>query len=195
MWLYKNIKCSRLIANIRLLKLILIQLIIIDKGGMIMLVLGIDPGTAITGFGLVKKDRRELLIDYGTITTPAGMDMPSRLCKINRELTAIINKYQPDAAAVEELFYHKNSKTVITVAQARGVALMTLAAGGLPIAEYTPLQVKQAVVGYGNAEKKQVQLMVQKILNMEELPRPDDAADALAIAICHLHSVRLGRYF
>jgi len=194
-WLYKNIKCSRLIANIRLLKLILIQLIIIDKGGMIMLVLGIDPGTAITGFGLVKKDRRELLIDYGTITTPAGMDMPSRLCKINRELTAIINKYQPDAAAVEELFYHKNSKTVITVAQARGVALMTLAAGGLPIAEYTPLQVKQAVVGYGNAEKKQVQLMVQKILNMEELPRPDDAADALAIAICHLHSVRLGRYF
>ena len=160
-----------------------------------MLVLGIDPGTAITGFGLVKKDRRELLIDYGTITTPAGMDMPSRLCKINRELTAIINKYQPDAAAVEELFYHKNSKTVITVAQARGVALMTLAAGGLPIAEYTPLQVKQAVVGYGNAEKKQVQLMVQKILNMEELPRPDDAADALAIAICHLHSVRLGRYF
>ena len=195
MWLYKNIKCSRLIANIRLLKLILIQLIIIDKGGMIMLVLGIDPGTAITGFGLVKKDRRELLIDYGTITTPAGMDMPSRLCKINRELTAIINKYQPDAAAVEELFYHKNSKTVITVAQARGVALMTLAAGGLPIAEYTPLQVKQAVVGYGNAEKKQVQLMVQKILNMKELPRPDDAADALAIAICHLHSVRLGRYF
>ncbi len=195
MWLYKNIKCSRLIANIRLLKLILIQLIIIDKGGMIMLVLGIDPGTAITGFGLVKKDRRELLIDYGTITTPAGMDMPARLCKINRELTAIINKYQPDAAAVEELFYHKNSKTVITVAQARGVALMTLAAGGLPIAEYTPLQVKQAVVGYGNAEKKQVQLMVQKILNMEELPRPDDAADALAIAICHLHSVRLGRYF
>lgn len=161
-----------------------------------MLVLGIDPGTAITGFGLVKKDHnRELLIDYGTITTPAGMDMPSRLCKINRELTAIINKYQPDAAAVEELFYQKNSKTVITVAQGRGVALMTLAAEGVPIAEYTPLQVKQAVVGYGNAQKKQVQLMVQKILNIDTIPRPDDAADALAIAICHLHSVKLGSYY
>lgn len=161
-----------------------------------MLVLGIDPGTAITGFGLVQKEKnQELLIDYGTINTPAGMDMPSRLCKINRDLTAIIKKYQPDAAAVEELFYQKNAKTVITVAQARGVALMTLAIEGVAIAEYTPLQVKQAVVGYGNAQKKQVQLMVQNILKMDILPRPDDAADALAIAICHLHSFRLGSYY
>jgi crossover junction endodeoxyribonuclease RuvC len=160
-----------------------------------MLVLGIDPGTATTGYGLVKKEgNRELLVAYGTINTPPAMDMPSRLCQINSELTALIAQYHPDAAAVEELFYQKNSKTVITVAQARGVALMTLAAQGLFIAEYTPLQVKQAVVGYGSAQKKQVQLMVQRILKMDALPRPDDAADALAIAICYLHSFLLGSY-
>lgn len=161
-----------------------------------MLVLGIDPGTAITGFGLVEKNgSKELLVDYGIISTPASLAMPLRLCKINHELTAIIDKYKPDAAAVEELFYQKNSKTVITVAQGRGVALMTLADKGVAIAEYTPLQVKQAVVGYGNAQKKQIQLMVQKILHMDVLPHPDDAADALAIALCHLHSFRLGSFY
>lgn len=157
-----------------------------------MLVLGIDPGTAITGYGLVSDEKgKKSLIDYGVIRTPAGMDMPSRLCKINRELNSLISRYNPDAAAIEELFYQKNSKTVISVAQGRGVAMMTAAAAGLYVAEYTPLQVKQSVVGYGNADKKQVQLMVKHILGMDTMPRPDDAADALAVAICHLHSYKM----
>lgn len=161
-----------------------------------MLVLGIDPGTATTGYGLVKDEKgREVLVAYGTIRTPAGMDMSLRLCKINRELNLIIDKFKPDAVGIEELFYQKNSKTVITVAQGRGVAMMTAANAGLPVAEYTPLQVKQAVVGYGNADKRQVQLMVKNILKMDTMPRPDDAADALAIAICHLHSYRVARLF
>lgn len=161
-----------------------------------MLVLGIDPGTATTGYGLVKDEKgREVLVAYGTIRTPAGMDMSLRLCKINRELNLIIDKFKPDAVGIEELFYQKNSKTVITVAQGRGVAMMTAANAGLPVAEYTPLQVKQAVVGYGNADKRQVQLMVKNILKMDTMPRPDDAADALAIAICHLHSYRAARLF
>jgi crossover junction endodeoxyribonuclease RuvC len=159
-----------------------------------MLALGIDPGTATTGYGLVKDDGgKEVLVAYGTIRTPAGMDMPLRLCKINQELSLLIQKYKPDAVGIEELFYQKNSKTVITVAQGRGVAMMTAASAGLPVAEYTPLQVKQAVVGYGNADKRQVQLMVKHILAMDTLPRPDDAADALAVAICHLHSYRISR--
>lgn len=157
-----------------------------------MLVLGIDPGTAITGFGLIKSHQgREEVITYGSIRTSADMPMPLRLCKINAELQSIINTYQPDAMAVEELFHHKNAKTVITVAQARGVIMLTGAKNNLALAEYTPLQVKQAVVGYGNADKKQVQIMVAKILKMSQIPRPDDAADALAIAICHLHTYRI----
>lgn len=157
-----------------------------------MLALGIDPGTATTGYGLVQDDRgKEILVTYGTIRTPAGMDMSLRLCKINQELNLLIQKYEPDAVGIEELFYQKNSKTVITVAQGRGVAMMTAASAGIPVAEYTPLQVKQAVVGYGNADKRQVQLMVKNILTMDTLPRPDDAADALAVAICHLHSYRI----
>lgn len=158
-----------------------------------MLVLGIDPGTATTGYGVVDyRSGKEKLITYGTINTPAGMKMHLRLCIINQEIDRLIAEYKPDAVAVEEIFYHKNSKTVITVAQSRGVALMTAASAGVEVAEYTPLQVKQSVVGYGNAEKKQVQIMVQKILSMQQMPRPDDAADALAIAICHIHSYRLG---
>ncbi|MDD3890213.1 MAG: crossover junction endodeoxyribonuclease RuvC [Syntrophomonadaceae bacterium] len=161
-----------------------------------MLVLGIDPGTAITGYGLVDhKSGKEKLITYGTITTPAGMKMHLRLCIINQEIDRLIAEYKPDAVAVEEIFYQKNAKTVITVAQSRGVVLMTAASAGVEVAEYTPLQVKQAVVGYGNAEKKQVQIMVQKILSMQQIPRPDDAADALAIAICHIHSYRLGALY
>jgi len=157
-----------------------------------MLVLGIDPGTATTGYGLVEyRESKERLLDYGTIKTAADMEMPLRLCKINRDLNLLIEEYNPDVVAVEELFYHNNSKTVITVAQGRGVAVMTAAGAGIEVVEYTPLQVKQAVVGYGKADKKQVQLMVQKILSMKDLPRPDDAADALAIAICHLHSHKI----
>jgi crossover junction endodeoxyribonuclease RuvC len=158
-----------------------------------MLVLGIDPGTATTGFGLVELSKgRKKLIHYGVIKTSAAMDMPSRLVKINREYGEIINLYKPDAIAIEQIFHHKNAKTVISVAQARGVLLMTAADRNIPIAEYTPLQVKQAVTGFGKADKKQVQYMVQNILGMDSLPKPDDAADALAIAICYLHSYRLG---
>lgn len=158
-----------------------------------MLVLGIDPGTATTGYGVVKKEgNHEIVLRYGVIKTSPTMDMASRLVKINQEYTDLLNKFNPDAVAIEELFHHKNAKTVISVAQSRGVLLMTAAARGIEIAEYTPLQVKQAVTGYGSADKRQVQLMVQKILTLDILPQPDDAADALAIAICHLHSYRLG---
>jgi crossover junction endodeoxyribonuclease RuvC len=160
-----------------------------------MRALGIDPGTATTGYGIVDYlTGKEKLVHYGTIRTAAGVDMPIRLYQIKRELDRLLEEYQPDVVAVEELFYNRNSKTVITVAQSRGVVLMTAAAAGLPIAEYTPLQVKQSVVGYGNADKRQVQLMVQRILSMKDIPRPDDAADALAIAVCCLHSYRLSRY-
>lgn len=159
-----------------------------------MIVLGIDPGTATTGYGAVEYVQgKEKLITYGTIRTAPELPMELRLLKIHREFDALLNELQPDAVAIEELFHHKNAKTVITVAQSRGVLLMTAAARGVELAEYTPLQVKQAVSGYGNAEKKQVQVMVQKILRMEQIARPDDAADALAIAICHIHSYRLGR--
>jgi crossover junction endodeoxyribonuclease RuvC len=158
-----------------------------------MLVLGIDPGTATTGYGLIKKEGgREIMILYGIIRTSPTMDMPSRLLKINREYTALLDEFHPDAVAIEELFHQKNSKTIITVAQSRGVLLMTAAARAIEVAEYTPLQVKQAVTGFGKADKRQVQIMIQKILGLTELPKPDDAADALAIALCHLHSYRMG---
>lgn len=157
-----------------------------------MLVLGIDPGTATTGYGLVEKARgREVMISFGVIRTSPTMDMPKRLLKINQEYTALLDEFNPDAVAIEELFHHKNAKTVITVAQSRGVLLMTAAARAIELAEYTPLQVKQAVTGFGNADKRQVQIMIQKILGLTELPKPDDAADALAIALCHLHSYHL----
>lgn len=157
-----------------------------------MLVLGIDPGTATTGYGLVRyRAGREILVDYGTIRTPSTMEMPLRLCTINKGLDHLLQQFNPDVVVIEQLFFQKNTKTAITVAQSRGVILMTAAAAGYPIAEYTPLQVKQAVVGYGKAEKKQVQLMVQQLLAMKNLPKPDDAADALAIAICHIHSYKI----
>jgi len=157
-----------------------------------MLVLGIDPGTATTGFGLVRQTRgRSIIVSYGVIKTSPAMDMPNRLVKIKREYTALLEEYQPDAVAIEAIFHHKNSKTVISVAQSRGVLLMAAADQAIEIAEYTPLQVKQAVTGVGNADKRQVQVMVQKILSLDSIPRPDDAADALAIALCHLHSSRM----
>lgn len=157
-----------------------------------MLVLGIDPGTATTGYGLVKYEAgRHTMIDYGTISTKANMEMALRLCKINEELDNLLTRYSPDVVAVEQLYYQKNSKTVITVAQGRGVVLMTAASRGIEVAEYTPLQVKQSVVGYGQADKNQVQFMVQKILHLDKPPKPDDAADALAIAICHINSHKL----
>jgi crossover junction endodeoxyribonuclease RuvC len=159
-----------------------------------MLVLGVDPGTAITGYGLVRHapdgDRLEA-VAYGVITTPADWAMPERLQKIYRGLTALIREHHPTEAAVEQLFFSRNVKTALAVGQARGVVLLSLADGGLPIHEYTPLEVKQSVVGYGRAEKAQVQDLVRLLLGLEAVPQPDDAADALAVAICHLHSARM----
>jgi crossover junction endodeoxyribonuclease RuvC len=157
-----------------------------------MLVLGIDPGTATTGYGLVREtERGDLqLVEYGTILTPAGLEAEKRLVMLFDRLTEIILLHHPDCGAVEKLFFRRNVTTAIAVGQARGVTLLCMAQHAMPVAEYTPMQVKQAVSGYGGADKKQVQVMVRAILEMEELPKPDDAADALAIAITHLHSYR-----
>jgi len=155
-----------------------------------MLVIGIDPGTATTGYGLVREDERGNLeeVAYGVVTTPSDWEMPQRLLSIYEQLREIINKYQPDSSAVEKLYFQTNVRTAISVGQGRGAALIALASSNLSPGEYTPLEIKQAVVGYGNADKNQVQQMVKMLLNMKELPRPDDAADALAVAICHIHS-------
>ena len=156
-----------------------------------MLVLGVDPGIAITGYGLVRRTGHHLEnLAFGTVRTPAGTPLPVRLLSLYRELRQLIVDYQPEAVAVEELFFCKNARTAMIVGQARGVILLAAADAGLAVAEYTPLQVKQAVVGYGRAEKRQVQEMVRILLALRELPKPDDAADALAIAICHAHSYR-----
>ncbi len=154
-----------------------------------MILIGIDPGLAIVGWGVIEyQNHRFRPLAYGSILTPAGMQTAARLALIHRDLAAIIDKYHPTEMAVEELFFSKNITTGIRVAEARGVILMTAEEKGLTLAEYTPNQVKQAVVGYGNAEKRQVIDMVTRILNLPEPPKPDDTADALAIAICHAHS-------
>ena len=156
-----------------------------------MRVLGIDPGTAITGYGIVEgEDDNLAALTYGTITTPANQPLPQRLQQIYRQLQALIVEWRPESAAVEELFFSKNARTALVVGHARGVVLLALADAGLPIQEYKPAEVKQAVAGYGRAPKEQVQGMVQLLLGLNEIPRPDDAADALAIAICHFHSAR-----
>lgn len=160
-----------------------------------MLVLGIDPGTATTGYGLVRDlpDGRLEVVDFGVITTPAGLPMPERLLSLFHNLDEKILLYRPQSGAVEKLFFQRNVTTAMSVGQARGVAVLALAQHGIDVAEYTPLQVKQAVTGYGGADKNQVQQMVKALLELEHIPKPDDAADALAIAICHLHSARLSR--
>jgi crossover junction endodeoxyribonuclease RuvC len=156
-----------------------------------MIILGVDPGTAITGYGVLKSDGDNLeMIDYGAITTPADWPMARRLQHIHAQLTALIAKHQPTDAVVEKLFFSKNVRTALSVGQARGVALLAAAQAGLTIHEYTPLQIKQAVVGYGRAEKQQIQQMVKLLLRLDSIPQPDDAADALAVAICHAHSAR-----
>lgn len=162
------------------------------------LVIGIDPGTAIVGYAVVISQGGNLrLIVCDVITTPARTPLADRLQLIYRELSEIITAYQPREAAMEELFFANNAKTAMSVGQARGVAMLALANGGLPIAEYTPKQVKQAVTGYGGAKKDQVGEMVRILLNLASVPRPDDAADAAAVAICHLHTsnVLAGGYF
>lgn len=156
-----------------------------------MVILGIDPGTAITGYGLIEKQGNHLKqIAYGAILTVAEISTALRLQQISRELQTIIKQYRPDVMAVEQLFFNKNVRTALTVGQARGVVLLAGAEAGLDIMEYTPLQVKMAVVGYGRAEKKQIQEMVRILLCLNEIPKPDDAADALAIAICHANSYK-----
>jgi crossover junction endodeoxyribonuclease RuvC len=154
-------------------------------------VLGIDPGTAITGYGVIEGDGDSITSTaYGAITTPAGQPLPERLQHIYRELRALISEWHPESAAVEELFFSKNARTALVVGHARGVALLALIDAGLPIQEYKPAEIKQAVAGYGGAPKQQVQGMVQLLLGLDDIPRPDDAADALAVAICHFHSAR-----
>ena len=151
-----------------------------------MKILGIDPGFATIGFGLVSSDRgSHQLLRYGTITTPPELDFPSRLVMIYDDTTELLAALKPDAAAVEELFWGHNVTTGIGVSHGRGVILLAIAKAGIPLFEYTPMQVKQAVVGYGKAEKHQVMDMTRRLLKIDRTPRPDDAADALALALCH----------
>jgi crossover junction endodeoxyribonuclease RuvC len=158
-----------------------------------VLVLGLDPGIAITGYGLVEESPSGDLtcIAYGVVKTPAGQPTPDRLVSIDRDLEVLIERHKPDVVAVEELFFCKNVTTALVVGQARGVAILSAARAGLPVREYKPMEVKQAVTGYGRAPKAQVQEMVRLLLNLDHVPQPDDAADAVAVAVCHVHNVRL----
>ncbi len=158
------------------------------------LVLGIDPGTATTGYGLVcdQPDGSLRMVDYGTILTPAGEPAHQRLAMLYQRMKEILLLHRPDSVAVEKLFFQKNVSTALAVGQARGVVLLSIAEAGLDVFEYTPNEVKQAVAGYGAAQKRQVQEMVRILLALQEFPRPDDAADALAIAITHLNTHHYG---
>lgn len=161
-----------------------------------MIIIGIDPGYAIVGIGVIEYVGNKFrTLEYNAITTPAGMPTTDRLKKIYEEMSMYLDKYHPDAVAIEELFFNSNQKTAINVAQARGVLLVSVANRNIPICEYTPLQVKQSVTGYGRADKKQIQSMVKMILGLNAIPKPDDAADALAIAICHAHSNKMNNMF
>ena len=165
-----------------------------------MIILGIDPGIAIVGWGVIEYGgigTKPRPIDFGAVTTPASMKTEDRLAEVYREISAVIAKYKPEAAAVEELFFNTNQKTGIIVAEARGVILLACRLGGVPIYEYTPLQIKQSVAGYGRADKNQVIGMVTMFLGLAKPPKPDDTADALAAAICHAHtgSSRLAEFY
>lgn len=154
-----------------------------------MIILGIDPGFAIVGFGVISAEHGSFqLIRCGAITTKAGIPLPRRLLQIYEDLESLFDQFKPDVMAVEELFFNTNVTTGIGVAQARGIILMTAEKRGVPIAEYTPSQVKQAVAGYGKAEKKQVMEMTRRLLYLNAVPKPDDAADAVAVALCHARS-------
>jgi crossover junction endodeoxyribonuclease RuvC len=156
-------------------------------------VLGIDPGTAITGYGLVDYDGDLHLVDCGAVITPPGMALPQRLLAIHRELSAVIARFQPETVAVEELFFSKNVRTAMSVGQARGVVLLAAAQANLPIYHYKPSEVKLAVAGYGAASKTQMQEMVRLLLGLEAILKPDDVADAVAIAICHAHGAHMSQ--
>jgi crossover junction endodeoxyribonuclease RuvC len=154
--------------------------------------LGIDPGTATTGYGLVRLEPNGglLAVDYGVITTPKNTPAPARLVMLHQQLTELLKDHHPDTAAVEKLFFQRNVSTAISVGQARGVTLLALAQAGLDVFEYAPNEIKQAVAGYGSAGKRQMQEMVRVLLTLDDIPRPDDAADALAVAITHLNTNR-----
>lgn len=162
-----------------------------------MRILGIDPGVASTGWGVVDCDNEDndnlTLVDFGVIRTPSGTDQGIRLNQIYRDLTKIIKNYKPEVAAVEQLFFCRNAKTAISVGEARGIVLLSISQNGLLVKEFTPLQVKNGICGYGKADKAQVQQMVKVLLNMESVPRPDDAADGLAVAICCSSHVNFDR--
>lgn len=161
------------------------------NGGFDLIILGVDPGLATMGWGVIESDgNRHRLIQYGTLGTPAGEAMPIRLRSIFSGVQQLISTYKPDDVAFEELFFARNVTTALSVGAARGVALVAAAQHTENLYEYTPMQIKQAVVGYGRAEKRQVQLMVKMLLSLEDIPRPDDAADGLAVAITHAHSAR-----
>lgn len=154
-----------------------------------MVILGIDPGFAIVGFGLLRSEPgKQALLNCGAITTPAGLPLPTRLLQIQRDMDQLLEIFHPDAMAVEELFFSNNITTGIGVAQARGVILVAAERAGVPIYEYTPSEVKLAVTGYGKAEKRQVMDMTKRLLSLKSVPKPDDAADAVAIALCHARS-------
>jgi crossover junction endodeoxyribonuclease RuvC len=159
------------------------------------LVIGIDPGTARTGYGFVRQSANGSLeaVDFGVIETASDLQLPVRLLEISTALKVLLDRYRPDSGAVEKLFVREHVTTALSVGQASGVALLTLAHEGLTVHQYAPVEVKQAICGYGKAEKVQVQEMVKALLGLEKRPRPDDAADALAVAICHLHSSALER--
>ena len=160
-----------------------------------MRILGIDPGFAIEGFGVLDYNNNKFkTIDYGVITTDKDMEFSKRLKHLYDCTCALIEKYKPDYFSVEELFFNTNVKTAIAVGHARGVIFLAAENNGIPVYEYTPLQIKQAISGYGRADKQQIQSMVKMLLNLEKIPRPDDAADALAVAICHAHSYRLNSF-
>lgn len=153
-----------------------------------MVILGIDPGYAIVGYGVVSYQRGKFApVRFGAITTPAGMEFPARLGIIYDDMTQVLKRSNPDALSIEQLFFTNNKTTGIDVAQARGVILLAAHQHGVPVYEYTPMQVKQSVVGYGRAEKKQVMEMTRQILQLDSVPKPDDTADALALAVCHGH--------
>ncbi len=162
------------------------------EGEMVLRFLGIDPGIAIVGFGFVDKIGSKVVpVQYGCIQTEAHTPEEERLLHVYEGMVQLIDKYKPDAVALEKLFFNRNVTTAMSVSQARGVMVLAAAQKGLPIAEYTPMQIKQAVVGYGKAEKKQVQEMVKMFLRLQVVPKPDDVADALAVAVCHAHSYTL----
>lgn len=157
-------------------------------------VLGIDPGTAIVGWGVVEGEGQELaLLDYGVLRTPAHQPLPERLALIYTGLNEVLDRFRPDGVGVEQLFFARNVTTALPVAHARGVILLAVQQRGIPLAEYKPMEVKQAVTGYGHADKQQMQQMVRLLLGLEEIPRPDDAADAVAIALCYHHTTRYAR--